>query len=349
MHAELAYQIHRYHLANVQIIGKFVDNVHMSAVGIRKSNPFPIKLNFPGKHKLTDFINGYYCNHILAAGDFDIFHPTYYEPYFLRALGNKPFVLTIHDMIPEIIEKFSPALKSKLIANKKLLTNKAARIVTVSETTKADLIKQYGTQENKIDVVYHGNSLVVPEDTTLPADYPQKYLLYVGGRNGYKNGINFLLATIKVLKEQPDLHVVFVGGGKFSVEEFELIQKNAMDSRIKQYSVSDELLAKLYANAIAFVFPSTYEGFGIPVIEAFACGAPCILSDISIFREIAQQAAIYFDPLDITVIKQTILSLLDSDDIRNKLISAGKERIKSFSWAKSARQYIDCYEKACHA
>ncbi len=148
----------------------------------------------------------------IAAGDYDLFHPTYYDPYFLEAIGSKPFVLTIHDMIPELYCEYYP-LDDPTAAWKRLLIGRAAGIIAVSENTKKDLVDILGVPPEKVAVVHHGTTYAAPEDPTAgrppatgpaPAGLglPDRYLLYIGTRERYKNLYFFLLALAGVFAQE---------------------------------------------------------------------------------------------------------------------------------------------------
>lgn len=278
----------------------------------------------------------------LSYQGFNVFHPTYYDTYFLKFIGNKPFVLTIHDMTHEI---FSTMLSSetKIIENKRLLAHKAARIIAVSENTKKDIIRFYGIDEKKIIVTYLANSLSKPSFPCSNLQIPEKYILFVGGRGKYKNFEFFIKAITPLMKENESLNIVCAGGKPFSESEFGLFKELKVESKIHRFAVPDEILAQLYKNALAFVFPSLYEGFGIPVIEAFACGCPAILSNTGSLPEVGGDSAVYFDPTNETSIKETVQKTIYNEDLRNNLRIMGFKRLENFSWEKTASETYEVY------
>ncbi len=299
--------------------------------------------NFRGKVRLFNLINKPYS--ILKIRDqlFDIFHPTYYDPYFLKYIGNKPFVVTVHDMIHEKFKEFfSP--KDKTSHYKKLLVEKATKIISVSKNTKKDLIDIFGIDESKIEVVYHGYLKSVKPNINLNFKLPDKYILFVGNRNGYKNFERFIKSISKILRKDKDLYVICAGGGKFNSKEIYLLSEFRIKNKVLQYDVNDEELAYLYRNASSFVFPSLYEGFGIPILEAFACGCPVVCSNSSSFPEIAEEAAYYFDPYSENSINYAIIKVIEDSKLRNELIHKGYEKLKDFSWEKTAEQTKKVYE-----
>lgn len=273
---------------------------------------------------------------------FDLFHPTYYDPYFLAYLGKKPFVLTIHDMIHELYAGTYFNKHDITIKRKQVLAKKAAHIIAVSEQTKKDVIHLYGIEAEKISVVYHANSLDNKKAESIKV--PTKYLLFVGGRKQYKNFNFFVESVASVFIRDDDLALVCVGGGPCDMREHTLLERLGIREKVFFYSVSDTQLAFLYEHALCFVFPSLYEGFGIPIIEAFSCHCPVVLSNTSCFPEVAQDAALYFDPTNQLSIETAINRIIDDVYLRKRLILRGIKRAQDFSWKYAAYRTKQVYE-----
>ena len=307
---------------------------------VRSSRFFP-NFNFRGRHSAMVFINNLFTLKNLRSGEFDLFHPTYYDPYFLDVIGTKPFVLTIHDMIHEKYPRYFTE-KDSTVKDKRLLVEKAAHIIAVSEHTKKDIIEILGVEASRISVIYHGNSLPSPPQG-LDMHLPSRYLLYVGPRNVYKNFNNFSKAVSILFREESDLFLVCAGGGDWSAEERILLDSLGIADRVYRIDVDDRSLAHLFANAEMFVFPSYYEGFGIPVLEAFACGCPVACSDTSSLPEVAGTCAEYFDPRDSESICESIKKLLYDRERREMLVKCAMERVKLFSWESAAKQTASVY------
>jgi glycosyltransferase involved in cell wall biosynthesis len=284
----------------------------------------------------------------LKAQDFDLFHPTYYDPYFLKHLGKKPYILTIYDMIHEIFRDTFD--KNDLMRNwKKTLANNAQQIIAISDNTKKDIVKYLDIPEDKIQVIYLAESLSLtknadPSNVPSSMRVPEKYLLFVGNRSGYKNFTFLLGALFPVLKKDENLHIICAGGGFFSASEKKLMRKMDVISRTHYYSADDATLPYLYKNAYSFVFPSLYEGFGIPVLEAFSCGCPTVLSNTSSLPEVGGDAALYFDPVDSASVTNIIEQILSDENLREDLITKGYSRSKLFSWEKTALMTKKVYE-----
>lgn len=278
---------------------------------------------------------------------FDLFHPTYYDPYFLKNLGGRPFVLTIHDMIHE---RFRAEDRSDpTIAHKRLLAEKAAAIIAVSEATRQDVLQFYPSIDpGKIHVVYHGNSLQAPAEKPVFGLLPINYLLFVGSRGGYKNFAWMLREILPLLKSQPELHLVCAGGRGFTAAELALFREMNLGPQLLQLSVDDHALYRLYAGACCFIFPSRYEGFGIPVLEAFSAGCPVLLNRTSSLPEVGGEAALYFE--ENAAPEQGLLAglhrLLGNENLRHALVEKGRARLQLFSWAQTARATSMVYEAA---
>jgi glycosyltransferase involved in cell wall biosynthesis len=273
---------------------------------------------------------------LIEAGQFDVFHPTYYNLYFLEKLlwTRKPFVLTVHDLIHERFPELFSANDATL-ACKRLLMPRAKRIICVSENTQKDLLAHYPVDPKIVSVIHHGPPFegLAPGPQTV--EFPGRSILYVGNRGSYKNFAFFWHTLLGLLEQQKDLRLVCVGGGEWRGEA------HAQVVHYPHLSESD--LFHAYQNAQCFVFPSLYEGFGLPILEAWAAGCPCVLANASCFPEIGGEAALYFDPHSQKELLQSISSVLENSELKNELILKGKERLKAFSWSKCAAEHLACY------
>jgi glycosyltransferase involved in cell wall biosynthesis len=278
----------------------------------------------------------------LAAGSFDVFHPTYYDPYFLEYLGDKPFVLTIHDMIHEKFPELFD-LGDATAAKKKRLAEKAAGIIAVSENTKRDIVELYGMDPGRVSVVYHGSQLA--RGGKVGAGLPERYILFTGTRASYKNFYFFVASIARVLLEEPDLYLV-CSGSSFSANELEFFAHLGIGERVIRRAVAEGELYAYYAGALFFAFPSYYEGFGIPILEAFEAGCPALLAKASCFPEIAGDAALYFDPKDSGALADGARELIRSQALRAELSRKGRERFGQFSWDETYRKTAECYHRA---
>lgn len=285
-------------------------------------------------------INQYETESVIKKGDFDIFHPTFFDDYFLPFLGKKPFVITVHDMIPEIFSMDHSQAKQKLA-----VIPKAAHIIAVSGQTKKDLVRIMNVPEEKVSVVYHGadEEPYIPSST---APFAEEYILYVGTRYEYKNFTAFCKSCVGILKRHPQLKIVCTGV-PFSPEEIQLFESLGIKDRmLHRFVQTRQELFDLYHYAITFVYPSKYEGFGIPILEAYKADCPVMLNRASCFPEIAGDAAVFFDlnseKSDFEEQFETLYRL--TGDERGELIQRQRERMKLYSWSKSAAQLADVYK-----
>jgi glycosyltransferase involved in cell wall biosynthesis len=268
-----------------------------------------------------------------------IFHPSgAYKYLYHEILGINNIVFTIHDMI---VEKQN----INVSADKLFYAENASKIIAVSEATKQDVVNLWGIDREKIKVIYHGSSLntQMAKSTTKPV--PDSFLLYVGDRGGHKNFTTFIHAVAGLLQAKKNLYLVCVGKRAFSNEETQLITGLGIDKKIILYiRPSDNELAYLYSKAEVFVFPSLNEGFGIPILEAWSCGTPVVLSNNNCFTEIAAEAGYYFVPDSQESIRESIEKVLTDKDLQKDLATRGTNRLSLFSWEKTAKQTAELYE-----
>ena len=258
----------------------------------------------------------------------------------------KKIVVTVHDCIHEIFYKDYGF--EKINYPKKKILEKADHIICVSKSTKNDLINIYNIDESKISVTHEAHSHL----TTNKKNYDSinflkfPYILYVGSRWKYKN-FSRLLKTLSINKKfLKDFKLVIFGGGKLNNSELKLMQElNLNKEDIIHLEGGDEILNACYSNARLLVYPSLYEGFGIPILEAFANNCPVVCSDSSSLPEVADDAALYFNPNDEQSIYDSISKISYSDQLRNEFIIKGKIRLKNFSWHKCAKETLNIYNK----
>ncbi|WP_321777751.1 glycosyltransferase family 1 protein [Sulfurimonas sp.] len=309
---------------------------------VQHINLLPNK-EFRGKHRLLAPINKINSIQKIKMKNYDVFHPTYYDPYFLKYIGATPFILTVYDMIHEKFSEF--VSKNDLAANnKKILLEKASKIIAISENTKKDLIEIFKISAEKITVVHLATSMKINNDFKIKIKLPSKYILFVGTRQGYKNFSKFIKAVSKIIDKEMDLYILCVGAGKFTSDEINLFNELSIKDKVLQFDLDDESLSQFYKNALMFVFPSLYEGFGIPILEAFACQCPLVCSNTSSFPEVAEDAAEYFDPYSELSIYQAIENVLENEEQRKLLVENGTKRLKYFSWEQTALETKKVYE-----
>ena len=344
------------------------DNVYLRNLGFPPKNDdyanFISRRNFPMKRILYKAVRNIQAGHIerwdrwpwpnlcqaeraLKSEEFDVFHPTYYDDYFLPLLGKKPFVLTVHDMIPEIFPQYYPPTDFQIKRKKRLLPI-ATHIVAVSEQTKKDIIRLFHIPEEKITVVYHGADQA-PCQLSMVSKFDFEYLLYIGERHMYKNFTAFCRDCIPVLQRHKELKVICTGKAFTREEEFFFDAFGMKDRFVHIFFESNQELYDLYHNAIAFAYPSAYEGFGIPILEAYKADCPVMLNHASCFPEIAGDAAVYFtikdkgEDSDFSDRFEELYSMSASE--REGLLAKQRERLKLYSWEKSAETLAGVYRK----
>jgi glycosyltransferase involved in cell wall biosynthesis len=280
---------------------------------------------------------------LLAKGDFDIFHPTYFEPYFLDHLRGKPWVITVYDLMHEVFPEYY--LSDTRIRTKELLVQKADRVIAISHATKKDLVNVYGVPAEKIDVVHLATSFSPETCPAAKLDLPEKFFLYVGDRGKYKNCYFMIRALREILQKTPGLHLICAGGGSFDGLEHQFLESLGLSDRVRHHDASNASLVALYQRAIALIFPSLYEGFGLPVTEAFNCGCPVLSSRATALAEVAGDAALYFDGKDILSIRDAVEQVLKNPGLLALLREKGKVRAQAFSPEKCARETAAVYAR----
>jgi glycosyltransferase involved in cell wall biosynthesis len=312
------------------------------------NKPMFKNINFKGKLRLlktlNQRLNWEYPIKNLKRGSFDIFHPTYYETYFFKHIEKKPFVLTVYDLTHEKFFGKTPSVQ-QLLERKKKLINAATHIVAISENTKKDVVEEYGIDPSKVTTIYLASSFDPGNKSSATAkDIPGEYILFVGSRSGYKNFNGFINEAAPVLK-QKNVKLVIAGGGDLSAAEQSLFNKLGIADHIIAFShVSDDHLKRLYEKALVFIFPSLYEGFGIPVLEAMQCNCPVLLSNNSSLPEVGGDAAAYFDPASEGDLQTILSKLIEDKDGREKMKTDGMLQAAKFSWDNTAKEHIKLYQ-----
>jgi glycosyltransferase involved in cell wall biosynthesis len=274
-------------------------------------------------------------------GSPDIIHETHYALGSEHIPRRTRMVTTCHDMVFEKHQEWVSGSADRATLKRKTL-DRADSIICISENTKNDLLDIYPALESKVSVIHHGTDHT-PAPDTLDLVLPKPYLLFVGIRKTYKNFENLLkaLGSSKQLRE--NFQLVCFGGGQFSAEEYQKSKSSGYPpERIHHLAGDDAMLAYLYKHAAAFVFPSLYEGFGMPLTEAMVQGCPIACSDASCFPEICGDAAVYFNGNDIDSMSNAIERLVDSPRQQSSYIS--KSRSSIFSWERCAQETFSVYK-----
>ncbi len=289
----------------------------------------------------------------------DLFHATH---YVLPPLWRTRAVVTIHDIIHLLYPQFLPSRAALFYARsmiRRALT-RADRIVTVSYNTRQDLVDYFQIPAARIDVIYNGVSPrfhpgVSREEkervaSKLGLTFP--YLLFLGGEKPHKNVRNVVRAFAKARQERSLPHsLVLAGPLPANPARLEaLIAALELNTVVRRPGVVEDAdLPGLYAGAEAFLYPTLYEGFGLPVVEAMACGTPVLTSATSALQEIAGGYACLVDPMDVNAIASGIAQLATDEAARAEFAELGRKRALDFSWDKTARKTLEVYAAALRA
>lgn len=295
------------------------------------------KKRFRGENVLMDYINSYYTCLRLRYSDYDIYHQTNFMTSALKYIGKKPMVTTYHDSNFSTFD-YHP----ELVKRQALSLERADAIIVVSENTKKDLLNLFDIAEEKVNVIYHG--IEIPDLQKLKQyrliDYP--YFLYVGRRTAYKNFRRLLQAFALFHQSYKEVKLVCTSQ-EFSSEEIKLFKELQLENSLISIKANEQEMQLLYRDAIAFVFPSFYEGFGMPILEAWSCRCPVVLSKASCFPEIADDAGLYFDAKSIDDMVEKLKLIWEDSELRNMFVMRGENRVKQFSWKKCADMHLDVY------
>ena len=233
-------------------------------------------------------------------------------------------------------------------------------IIAISENTKRDIMKFCGISEEKITVIYPYCSLRLPQGSsvalnTLRARYdlPERYILHVGKSTPHKKkNLESLIRAFHIVKKQngiPHKLVLVTPKTGWDIKSImtEILKLNLQDKIIFTGQVSDDDLVLIYHAADVFVFPSLYEGFGYPPLEAMTCGTPVVVSNVASLPEIVGEAGLYVDPLNPEDIADKILQVLSSSGLAEKLRALGLKRAQQFSMGRMVQKYLEVYRKVC--
>jgi glycosyltransferase involved in cell wall biosynthesis len=303
--------------------------------------------NYPEKtNRIFQLVNGILARRQIKRWKPSILHETFYSDKSIDC-GASAKVITVFDMIYELFKHdyngstYKPDIK-------KMAIERADHIICISNNTKLDLMRLLGVPESKISVVllgfdhfqnaYEKSKIVQWED--------KPYLLYVGNRDKYKNFSAMLKEVASSSKLLNDFDIIAFGGPKFTKSEW-LYSKSLGfgDNQIKHVSGDDIALRDVYQSATAFIFPSLYEGFGIPPLEAMANNCPVVSSNTSSMPEVIGNAAEYFDPYVKGSMLQAIERVVYSNARTSVLKTLGHKRLPHFSWEKCAKETLQIYKK----
>lgn len=334
---ETASRIANFHDYEVQIIAGLYVNKYL-----KECDPKILKgWYIPNlqKSKISTLINIALSKIYFSHQNPHIVHETFYSRRRLAPHKSK-VVITVNDMIHEKVGHLLPKSEQEISIIKANAIKRADHIICISKNTKKDLINILNIDSDKISIVYLGYSL--QKNLTIQIlpklDYP--YILYVGDRGGeYKNFRRLLQAYASSELIKNNFRLVCFGYKPFDKTEIDIIHDLKLNENNIVYLCGDDsVLANLYTHAAAFVYPSLYEGFGIPPLEAMSFNCPVVCSNTSSIPEVVGEAGECFYPYEVDSITFALEKVLFSEARKNELIELGKERIKLFSWEKCAEE-----------
>jgi glycosyltransferase involved in cell wall biosynthesis len=296
-----------------------------------------------GEHFPSRFvgsINASLFRAIAAIAKPEIVHETFYSRARTAPRSAK-IVTTIHDLIPQRFPEIFSRSKSYAALMRHVL-RRADRAICVSESTRKDLLEMYDIDPDRVSVVRLASALSLATDGPDQIETP--YFLHVGARYPYKN-FDGLIRAFGDARLYRTHKLVTFSSQPLTAEELTAVDRAGVPrSSVVAAGGDDHMLARFYAGAEALVFPSLYEGFGIPLVEAMHSGCPIATSNTSSMPEVAGDAAIYFDPRDVKSISEAMIRIASSSpDTRSLLIANGKERSKEFSWQRCAAETYRIY------
>jgi len=343
IYAELAQRIQNTAGWSAEIIAPY----HMNEIIAGLEPPImrgKISQRLPRSKTILNFINRQAQRKWLRNGPFDIVHETYFSlKPAIPSHHAKRRVVTVYDMIYELFIG-SPDKPHKVSIAKAAACQRADHIICISKSTQRDLVELLDIPIEKTSVTYLASGTLPPPNPENPVGRP--YFLFVGGRGGYKN---FQL-ILEALAIQPqllnELALVAFGGDPFDEDELaQLLALNLPLENIIQIGGDDQALATLYAHAEAFIYPSKYEGFGLPILEGMGAGVPVICGSQGSCPEVAGEAAAIIDPNNAEELASILCKVSSDSNYREKLIQSGFRRYQEFSWDKCAADTMAVYEK----
>jgi glycosyltransferase involved in cell wall biosynthesis len=264
-------------------------------------------------------------------------------------------IATIHDLGYRFFPEAHPGFERRYLdLTTRTTARRATRILADSEATRRDLVSQYGVDAGKIDVVYPGveglRRATDEQIAAVKAKYglPDRYVLFLGTLQPRKNIKRLIEAFVCYVQNhvEDDISLVLAGKRGWLIEDVLSEVHNTHKSHIVMPGyVADEDVAAVYSGALALVFPSLYEGFGFPVLEAMRCGTPVLCSNTSSLPELAGDAALLVDPLDVRAIADGMARLVSDSALRSDLTARGYHQAKQFTWRRAAQQTLAVLER----
>jgi glycosyltransferase involved in cell wall biosynthesis len=322
---------------------RWIANGHLAE---RESGYIQVPLPAAIRPKVLGWVN---APRIRTAEAVDLVHHSLYEEHALEVWQGRRRICTVHDFL---FERFPDLLAEhhtpEQLAAKSLFLNRCDALICISQTTREDLREFHPEIDKPIFVVPHGvaQHFFEPKPARIRR-LPGRYLLYVGHRFPHKNTDLLLQAFAAVARGDSDLHLVLIGAHP-DEEDARLAELSIADRTVRLHP-SDRELAWIYHRAEAFVFPSLYEGFGLPVLEAMAAGCPVIASNTAAVLEVASDSALIFEPDDVEALVAQIERLRTEPALSERLREMGRQRASEFTWRRTAELTAEAYDRAIAA
>lgn len=356
---------------------------HGTGIGTYTNNLISEILSINAKDEFTLFCSGKFneefnkkdTNIVFSSGRHGSFYENYYIPSTLRELHadlyhipqngiglnldtETPTIVTIHDLIPYTMpETVGRGYLERFLRDMPNIISNSCGILTVSEYSKKDILKFFSFYpEDKIFVTpLAANNNFKPLDKSNcklyvehTFDVKDPYILYIGGFSSRKNVLGLIKAFSKIYKDLNKPYKLLLGGGLRDEGEklFTFVKENNLQDKVIFCGyVKDEILPILYSGCDAFVYPSLYEGFGLPPLEAMSCKAPVITSNLSSIPEITGDNAILINPYNINELEKALVTLLNDENLKSRFSEKGYLRSLEFTWTKTAQNTLDAYQK----
>ena len=290
----------------------------------------------------------------LKLWDVEFLHCPHYN---IPVIYEGEMIVTVHDLIHLIFPQFLKHRAAYFYAKSlfKLMAIRSKKIIAVSENTKADIVNYLGVKEDKVVVIYNGVSEIFKKDASKEEceklrhklNLHAKYILNISNMKAHKNIETLIEAYSKLRKKGIEQKLLLAGGKKERVKELQVYaeQFNVAEDIIFIQNIDFEDLPVLYRICDVFVFPSLYEGFGLPLVEAMASGVPVVTSNVSSMPEVVGNAGITIEPSNADSLAEAIEKVISDNKLRENMIKTGIKQVEKFNWRNTAKKTLEVYEK----
>jgi glycosyltransferase involved in cell wall biosynthesis len=300
-----------------------------------------VRVHFRGSWRFMQAANKLLLPVMWKSQHYDVIHETYYSPEHYGS--GRVRVVTLYDMIHE---RFPGEFKGaeQVTAAKRAAIRRADHVICISKSAQQDAMDILGLAHARSSVIHLASSFVGQAAQVQEPGVSKPFFLYVGNRAGYKN-FNLVLDAFAGSVSLRQFNLVAFGGGAFSAGEQEKFDKMGLARVVHFVEGNDDLLAGYYRSATGFIYPSKYEGFGLPPLEAMASGCPVACSNAGSIPEVVGDAGAYFSPDDAAGLAGILERLAGDEEYAQQLRVAGAARQATFSWEKCAAETVAIYER----